>query len=152
MTEAGIDVDFVQDNHSRSTHKGVLRGLHFQRPPAAQTKLIRVTKGAIFDAVVDIRKGSPTFGKWTGLTISASLWNQLLVPAGFAHGFLTLEDEVEVQYKVTAPYRPDLESVIRYDDPAIAIDWPLHGSNPLLSPRDRQASALSDTDLPDEWL
>lgn len=151
MREGGLGADFIQDNHSRSTSRGVLRGLHYQRPPAAQTKLIRVTRGAIFDAVVDLRKGSPTFGRWTGLTLSAALWNQLFVPAGFAHGFLTLEDEVEVQYKVTAPYRPDLEGVIRYDDPSIAIEWPLDGLDPLLSARDREAGPLSEADLPDAW-
>jgi dTDP-4-dehydrorhamnose 3,5-epimerase len=151
MKSSGFDFDFVQDNHSRSTRKGVLRGLHFQRPPAAQTKLIRVTRGAVFDAVVDLRAESATFGRWAGLTLSAALWNQVLVPAGFAHGFLTLEDDVEVQYKVTAPYRPDLEGVIRYDDPALAIDWPLEGLDPLLSERDRTAPLLADADLPNRW-
>lgn len=151
MKAAGHDCDFVQDNHSRSAHRGVLRGLHFQLPPAAQTKLIRVTRGAVFDAVVDLRPQSRTFGQWVGLTISAALWNQLLIPAGFAHGFLTLEDDVEVQYKVSAPYRPDLERVVRFDDPALAIDWPIEGFDLLLSERDRTAPLLADVDLPSRW-
>lgn len=151
LREAGLDVDFVQDNHSRSTRKGVLRGLHYQLPPAAQAKLIRVTHGAIFDAVVDIRRGSPTFGRWVGLTLSAELWNQLLIPVGFAHGLLTLTDDVDVQYKVSMPYRPDLERVIRFDDPSIGIAWPLAGVDPLLAERDRQAPPLVAADLPDSW-
>lgn len=151
MAAAGLDFDFVQDNHSRSARKGVLRGLHYQRPPAAQAKLIRVTRGAVFDAVVDLRAQSPTFGQWAGLTLSAALWNQLLIPAGFAHGFLTLDDDVEVQYKVTAPYRPDLEGVIRYDDPSLAIAWPVEGLDLFLSERDRTAPLLAKADLPSRW-
>jgi dTDP-4-dehydrorhamnose 3,5-epimerase len=151
MQASGLDFDFVQDNHSHSARKGVLRGLHYQRPPAAQAKLIRVTRGAVFDAVVDLRAESATFGQWAGLTLSAVLWNQLLVPAGFAHGFLTLEDDVEVQYKVTTPYRPDLEGLIRYDDPALAIDWPIERLELLLSERDRTAPLLADADLPTRW-
>jgi dTDP-4-dehydrorhamnose 3,5-epimerase len=151
MKASGFDFDFVQENHSWSARKGVLRGLHYQRPPAAQIKLIRVTRGAVFDAVVDLRAESSTFGQWAGLTLSAALWNQLLIPAGFAHGFLTLEDDVEVQYKVTAPYRPDLEGVVRYDDPELAIDWPVGGLDLLLSERDRTAPLLADADLPTLW-
>lgn len=151
MAAAGLEFDFVQDNHSRSARKGVLRGLHYQRPPAAQAKLIRVTRGAVFDAVVDLRAQSPTFGQWAGLTLSAALWNQLLIPAGFAHGFLTLDDDVEVQYKVTAPYRPDLEGVIRYDDPSLAIAWPVEGLDLFLSERDRTAPLLAKADLPSRW-
>lgn len=143
MRAAGLDISFVQDNHSYSAAKGVLRGLHFQLPPAAQKKLVRVSRGSIFDVAVDIRRGSPTFGKWAGLVVSAERWNQILVPEGFAHGFVTLEEHTEVQYKVDAPYRPDLERAIRFDDPEIAIDWPLPPEILTLSAKDREAPLLS---------
>ncbi len=143
FVSAGIELDWVQDNHSMSAAKGVLRGLHYQLPPAAQAKLVRVTRGSIFDVAVDIRRGSPTFGRWVGLTLSADLWNQLLVPAGFAHGFVTLEENVEVQYKVTAPYRPDLDRAIRFDDPAIGIDWPIGGDAVTLSAKDQATWTVS---------
>lgn len=146
MAEAGFDIVFVQDNHSYSAAKGVLRGLHFQIPPAAQYKLIRVSKGSIFDVAVDIRRDSATFGKWDGAVLSADLWNQMLVPPGFAHGFVTLEEHCEVQYKVDAPYRRDLDRAIRFDDPAIAIEWPLSGDAVQLSERDRNAPFLSVVD------
>jgi dTDP-4-dehydrorhamnose 3,5-epimerase len=146
MAEAGLDLSFVQDNHSYSAARGVLRGLHFQLPPFAQDKLVRVSRGAIYDVVVDIRRGSPTFGKWVGLIVSAELWNQLLVPKGFAHGFVTIEDHTEVQYKVTAPYRPDHERTIRFDDPAIGIDWPVAASDVQLSPKDREAPLLAEVE------
>lgn len=144
MAEAGYDLAFVQDNHSFSAAKGVLRGLHFQLPPAAQDKLVRVSRGAIYDVVVDIRSRSPTFGKWVGLVVSAELWNQVFIPRGFAHGFVTIEEDTEVQYKVTAPYRPDLERSIRYDDPEIGIDWPVDASEVQLSAKDRDAPLLRD--------
>ncbi len=143
MAEAGLDIAFVQDNHSYSAAKGVLRGLHFQIAPAAQYKLVRVSRGSIFDVAVDIRRSSPTFGQWIGAVISAELWNQLLVPPGFAHGFVTLEDHCEVQYKVSAPYRPELERAIRFDDPAIGIDWPIASDQLLLSEKDRSAPLLA---------
>jgi dTDP-4-dehydrorhamnose 3,5-epimerase len=143
MAEAGFDLAFVQDNHSYSAEKGVLRGLHFQLPPFAQDKLVRVSRGAIFDVVVDIRRGSPSFGKWVGSLVSAALWNQVLVPKGFAHGFVTVEDHTEVQYKVTAPYRPDQERSIRFDDPAIGIDWPIAAADVQLSAKDREAPLLA---------
>lgn len=146
LAEAGLDLDFVQDNHSFSATRGVLRGLHFQLPPAAQDKLIRVSRGAIFDVAVDIRRESPTFGKWAGLTISAEEWNQILVPKGFAHGFVTLEPDTEVQYKVTGPYRPDLDRAIRFDDPAIGIDWPIAAGQVQLSAKDRAAPLLADVE------
>jgi dTDP-4-dehydrorhamnose 3,5-epimerase len=146
MKEAGFDLDFVQDNHSYSAAKGVLRGLHFQVPPAAQVKLVRVSRGSVFDVAVDLRRDSPTFGKWAGLTLSAEKWNQILVPVGFAHGFVTLEDHTEVQYKVTAPYRADLDRAIRWDDPDIGIDWPVGGDQLELSAKDRAAPSLSATD------
>jgi dTDP-4-dehydrorhamnose 3,5-epimerase len=144
LAAAGIELDFVQDNHSYSAARGVLRGLHYQLPPAAQHKLVRVSRGAVFDVAVDIRSGSPTFGQWAGLVLSAELWNQLLVPIGFAHGFVTLEDHSEVQYKVTAPYRPELERTIRFDDPAIAIDWPVPANQIQLSAKDSAAPLLSN--------
>ena len=144
--QAGIDLEFVQDNHSLSRKRGVLRGLHFQRPPSAQDKLIRVTRGAAFDVAVDIRQGSPTFGRWAAVVLSAAEGNQLLIPKGFAHGFLTIEPDTEVQYKVTAAYDPQCDRAIRFDDPAIAIDWPIEPRLVTLSDRDRDAPLLADTD------
>ena len=144
--EAGIILTFVQDNHSLSRSAGVLRGLHFQRPPAAQDKLVRVTRGSVFDVAVDIRRGSPTFGRWVGITLSSEAWNQLLVPQGFAHGFVTLEPDTEVQYKVTAPYSPEHELSLRFDDPALGIDWPISADRLTLSDKDRSASLLADVD------
>ncbi len=143
MAEAGFDLHFVQDNHSYSRARGVLRGLHFQLPPFAQDKLVRVSRGAIYDVVVDIRPGSRTFGQWIGLVVSAELWNQILIPKGFAHGFLTIEENTEVQYKVTTVYRPDQERTVRFDDPAIGIDWPIPASEVMLSAKDRQAPFLA---------
>jgi dTDP-4-dehydrorhamnose 3,5-epimerase len=144
MGAAGFEIEWVQDNHSFSASKGVLRGLHFQEPPAAQDKLIRVSRGAIFDVAVDIRRGSETFGQWDGAVLSADNWNQMLVPKGFAHGFVTLEDNTEVQYKVSAPYRADLDRAIRYDDPAIGIVWPDVGVLLTLSDKDRRAPLLGE--------
>lgn len=144
FARAGIDIDWVQDNHSRSEEAFVLRGLHFQVAPFAQDKLIRVLRGAIFDVAVDLRKGSPSLGRWTSRILSASAWNQLLVPRGFAHGFLTLEPGVEVAYKVSAPYSPEHDRSLRWNDPAIAIDWPLQGRQPILSAKDRDAPALAE--------
>jgi dTDP-4-dehydrorhamnose 3,5-epimerase len=140
----GVEIGFVQDNHSFSREAGVLRGLHYQEPPAAQAKLVRVIRGAIFDVAVDIRHGSPTFGRWVGLAVSAAAWNQILVPEGFAHGFVTLEPETEVLYKVSAPYSPEHDRGIRFDDPAVGIDWPLAGLTPILSDKDRNAPLLAD--------
>ncbi len=147
MEAAGFEIEWVQDNHSFSASKGVLRGLHFQEPPAAQDKLIRVSRGTIFDVAVDIRRGSQTFGQWDGAVLSAEEWNQMLVPKGFAHGFVTLEENTEVQYKVSAPYRADLDRAIRYDDPAIGIDWPAIGVPLTLSEKDRNAPRLSEINL-----
>ena len=144
MAAAGFETQWVQDNHSFSAGKAVLRGLHYQEAPAAQDKLIRVSRGAVFDVAVDIRRGSPTFGRWDGTILSADEWNQLLVPKGFAHGFVTLEDNTEVQYKVSAPYRADLDRAIRYDDPAIGIEWPDLGVPLTLSDKDRNAPLLSE--------
>lgn len=143
--ESGIAAHFVQDNVSVSRKKGVLRGLHLQIPPAAQAKLVRVARGAIFDVAVDVRPSSPTFARWAGAVVSAEKWNQLFIPEGFAHGFVTLEDDTEVNYKVSAPYTPECERSIRWDDPAIGIEWPLEGP-PVLSEKDRQAPLLADSD------
>jgi dTDP-4-dehydrorhamnose 3,5-epimerase len=141
--EAGLRHEWVQDNHSYSASIGVLRGLHYQAPPFAQDKLVRVIRGSIFDVAVDIRQGSPTFGKWVSLIISSREWNQVLVPKGFAHGFLTLEPHTEVIYKVSTPYSASHERNIRFDDPDIAINWPLIGAAPVISERDLKASAFA---------
>lgn len=144
----GIDTDFVQDNHSRSV-KGVLRGLHFQKEPYAQGKLIRCIRGKIFDVAVDIRKGSPTFGKWVGFELSEENKYLLWIPKGFAHGFLTLSDEAEVIYKVSgAEYNPQSEAGIIWNDPDISINWPLEGIEKIiLSEKDKKLPRLKDTDL-----
>ena len=142
--EAGIDVAFVQDNQSFSAAQGVLRGLHLQTPPYAQDKLVRVTKGRILDVAVDVRHGSPRFGKWVARELSAEAWNQLFVPKGFAHGFLTLEPNTEVIYKVSDFYSPEHEVSIAYNDPDIGIAWPLDGAQPVLSKKDAEAAALKD--------
>ncbi|WP_300974843.1 dTDP-4-dehydrorhamnose 3,5-epimerase [Sphingomonas sp. LHG3406-1] len=146
FAECGIEAAFVQDNHSRSAG-GVLRGLHYQLPPFAQAKLVRVSRGRVFDVAVDIRRSSPTFGQWTGVLLSADEWNQLFVPAGFAHGFLALEDSSEVQYKVSAPYSPDHDRGIRPDDPAIGVEWPLPRDQWLLSAKDQAAPLLAQAEL-----
>ncbi len=141
--KAGIDTDFVQDNHSKST-KGVLRGLHFQKEPFAQGKLVRCIRGKIFDVAVDIRKGSPTFGKWVGFELSDDNKLMLWIPKGFAHGFLTLSDEAEVIYKVSGgEYAPDYDAGIRWNDPDIGIKWPLDGE-PILSEKDKKAPLLRE--------
>ena len=135
------DVSFVQDNHSRSS-KNVLRGLHFQLPPKAQGKLIRVVAGAIFDVAVDMRRSSPNFGRWTGVELSAENKRQLWIPEGFAHGFLTLSDSAEVLYKASDFYSPADEGSVVWNDPTIAIQWPLEGE-PLLSGKDAAAPSLA---------
>ena len=142
--EAGLDLDFVQDNHSVSTARGVVRGLHYQLPPHAQDKLVRVVRGAIFDVAVDIRSDSPSFGKWVGIELSADKWNQLLVPKGYAHGFQTLEPDTEVLYKVSNYYSPGHEISMLWNDPALAIDWPSGGSEPILSPRDEAGLRIAE--------
>ncbi len=144
--ENGIAVDFVQDNHSVSSQTGTLRGLHFQTPPFAQDKLVRVTRGSVFDVAVDIRQGSPTFGKWVGVTLSAKEWNQLFVPAGYAHGFVTLEENTEFLYKVSTPYSKENDRSIRFDDPAFGIEWPLEASKLVLSDKDKNAPFAADID------
>ncbi|CAN7655921.1 dTDP-4-dehydrorhamnose 3,5-epimerase [Bosea sp. LjRoot237] len=133
---AGISAVFVQDNQSLSAARGVVRGLHFQAPPAAQAKLIRVLKGAIFDVMVDIRVGSPSYGKWCAATLTADGAEQLFVPRGFAHGFCTLEPDTEVVYKVDGPYAPQTEGGIAWNDPDLAIDWPVSAAEAQLSGKD----------------
>lgn len=141
---AGIPAEWVQDNQSFSAQNGVLRGLHVQLAPDAQHKLIRVLRGSIFDVAVDVRPSSPDFGKWVSCILSAEAFNQLYIPKGFAHGFLTLEPDVDVFYKVSAPYMPGSERAIAWNDPALAIDWPLQsGQVPLLSAKDAAAPRLS---------
>lgn len=144
---AGIDLNFVQDNQSYSAAKGVVRGLHYQLAPFAQDKLVRVIRGAILDVAVDIRKSSPTFGKWVSLEVSAEKWNQILVPKGFAHGFITLTENTEVIYKVTDYYSPEHDRSIRFDDPAIGIDWPVPASGVQLSDKDQKAPLFADADV-----
>jgi dTDP-4-dehydrorhamnose 3,5-epimerase len=139
----GEELQFVQDNHSRSL-RGVLRGLHFQRPPHAQGKLVRVTAGAVFDVAVDIRRDSPTFGRWVGAELSADNHRQLWIPAGLAHGFLVLSESADFLYKATDYYAPQAEAAIRWDDPDLAIDWPDTGAPVSLSGKDAAAIWLRD--------
>ena len=141
---AGAHVDFVQDNHSKSS-RNVLRGLHYQLPPKAQGKLVRVVQGEVFDVAVDLRKNSKTFGQWVGETLSAENKKQLWIPAGFAHGFLTLSDTAEFLYKTTDYYSPAHERCIRWDDAQLAIDWPMQGA-PSLSAKDAVAPLFADAE------
>ena len=144
----GQAVTFVQDNHSRS-QRGVLRGLHYQLPPHAQGKLVRVMRGSAFDVAVDIRRGSVTFGHWFGATLDATSHRQMWIPAGFAHGFLALEDDTHFLYKTTDYYARDCERAIAWNDPAIGIDWPLPlAAAPRLAPKDATAPALAAAELP----
>jgi dTDP-4-dehydrorhamnose 3,5-epimerase len=137
----GYEVNFVQDNHSRSA-KGVLRGLHYQQPPHAQGKLVRVTQGAVFDVAVDIRKGSPTYTMWVGVQLSGGNHKQLWIPPGMAHGFLVLSDSADFHYKTTEYYAPQAEACVRWDEPKLCIAWPLHGIEPVMSAKDAAASGL----------
>lgn len=145
LKQKGLNYHFVQDNHSYSAKKGTIRGLHYQLNPKAQTKLIRCTKGAIYDVAVDIRKGSPTYGKWFGIELSEENKKQLLIPKGFAHGFLTLTDDVEVQYKVDEFYSPKNDRGIIWNDPEINIHWPLT-VQPILSEKDQNAPLLRNAE------
>lgn len=138
---AGLDLSFVQDNHSRS-QKGVLRGLHFQNP-GPQGKLVRVTNGAVFDVAVDLRASSPTFGQWVGVELSAANQRMFWVPEGFAHGFLTLEDDTDFLYKCTAPYAPQSEYTLAWNDPAVGIAWPGAGFDPIISEKDARGLSLA---------
>ena len=146
-TEMGIDVEFVQDNHSLSYDVETLRGLHFQMPPHAQGKLVRCGRGAFFDVAVDIRRGSPTYGQWVGYELSAKNGHQLYVPIGFAHGFVALVPGSEIVYKCSDYYAPETEGTLRWDDPDISIEWPLKGT-PILSEKDAIAPLLKDFESP----
>lgn len=143
---AGIDDDFVQDNHSLSRAVGTVRGLHFQAPPHAQAKLIRCISGRIWDVAVDVRRGSPTFGQWQAAELSAENGHQLYIPTGFAHGFVTLEPDSEVAYKASALYAPETEGGLRWDDPSLGIGWPLPGA--IVSEKDAVLPTLADLDSP----
>jgi dTDP-4-dehydrorhamnose 3,5-epimerase len=136
--DSGIHLNFVQDNHSLSAAPGTLRGLHYQSPPFAQDKLVRVVRGRILDVAIDLRCASPTFGKWVAAEISAGKWNQILVPVGFAHGVCTLEPDTEIIYKVSNFYSPAHDFGIRWDDPALAIPWPFPKEQLMLSEKDKQ--------------
>jgi dTDP-4-dehydrorhamnose 3,5-epimerase len=144
LAAAGITANFVQDNHSLSAEKGVVRGLHYQLPPMAQDKLLRVVHGKILDIAVDVRRSSPTFGQSVSVILSAENWKQLFVPAGFAHGFVTLEPNTEVLYKVTNYYSPEHERAIRWNDPELGIDWGIDQASAILSPRDRLHPLLKE--------
>lgn len=141
---AGLDLTFVQDNHSRS-RKGVLRGLHFQNP-APQGKLVRVVNGAVYDVAVDLRRSSPNFGKWVGVELSAANKRLFWVPEGFAHGFLTLEDNTDFLYKCTTPYAPANEHSLAWDDPTVGIEWPIGGMDLQISAKDQVGKALADVE------
>ena len=145
--EYGITSDFCQDNHSLSRQAGTIRGLHFQRAPYAQAKLVRCLKGRIFDVAVDVRKTSPTFGQWLGAELTATAGEQLFIPAGYAHGFLTLEDDSEVAYKVDAYYAPEADGGIAWNDSFIGIEWPLDCLSPLLSEKDMILPMLKDSEV-----
>jgi dTDP-4-dehydrorhamnose 3,5-epimerase len=144
LARSGVNAPFVQDNHVHSTQKGVLRGLHFQLPPHAQGKLIRCTRGAILDVGVDIRVGSPSYGKHVAVELSPANWHQLWVPPGFAHGYITLVDDCEVIYRVTDYYAPECDRGIAWDDPALGIDWRFSASEIITSDRDRRHPRLAD--------
>lgn len=149
--EAGITHDFIQDNHSLSVEPGVLRGLHFQTPGKDQTKLIRATTGVIYDVVVDIRVGSPTYGKWEGFILSEYNHRQLLVPKGFAHGFMTLTQNCNVQYKVDEYYSQEHDGGIAFDDPDLAITWPMPIEKAILSEKDKHHPTLAEFNNPFVW-
>ena len=149
MGDAGLNFDWVQDNHSLSMQAGTVRGLHFQSPPHAQDKLVRCGRGALFDVAVDIRRGSPTYGKWVGYDLSCENGRQLLIPAGFLHGFATLEPETEIIYKCSDYYAPESDGAVRFD--SLDIDWKLSGLEPVLSEKDVAAPAFADFRSPFVW-
>jgi dTDP-4-dehydrorhamnose 3,5-epimerase len=151
LAAQGIELDFVQDNHSFSADRGTIRGLHFQAPPFAQDKLVRVAQGSMLDVAVDIRRGSPTYGKFVSAVISAEAWNQILVPVGFAHAFCTLEPDTVVIYKVSNFYAPDYDFGLLWNDPDIGIDWPVAEAEATLSDKDRKQPRLREIDSPFEY-
>ncbi len=140
----GVEDNFVQTNHVYSKGKGVLRGLHFQKPPFAQAKLVRVIRGAIYDVAVDLRLGSKSYGNWLGVELSAENWKQLYIPAGFAHGYVTLEEDTDVEYKVSECYHPEADSGLAWDDEDLAIDWNLGGITPVMSEKDLVNQSFSE--------
>lgn len=148
MEAAGLVFDWVQDNHSHSVETGTVRGLHYQAPPMAQTKLVRVARGAVLDVAVDVRKGSPDFGKWVAEELSEANGAQLLVPKGFLHGFVTLTPGTDVLYKVDAFYSGEHDGAVRFDDPDLAVDWGIDPSTAVLSDKDARAPRLADWDSP----
>ena len=143
-SRAGIETLFVQDNHSVSEFSGTVRGLHYQSPPQAQAKLVRCGRGSLFDVAVDIRIGSPTYGQWHGEVLSSENGRQLYIPAGFAHGFMTLEDDTEIVYKCSDFYAPECEGAVRFDDPDISIEWPQIDGSAIISEKDMRANMLRD--------
>jgi dTDP-4-dehydrorhamnose 3,5-epimerase len=143
-SQVGLQLEFIQDNQSLSRPRGVVRGLHFQVPPFAQTKLMRVVHGKILDVAVDIRHGSPTFGRFVAAVLSADQWNQMLIPKGFAHGFCTLEPDTEVLYKVDTFYEASRDRGLLWNDPEVGIEWPVEGDSAILSERDRHHPRLSE--------
>ncbi len=148
LKSQGIDIDFVQDNHSLSRPVGTVRGLHYQSPPHAQDKLVRCGAGVVFDVAVDARAGSPTYGKWVGVELSAENGRQLLIPKGFLHGFVTRVPNSELLYKCSDVYAPDCDGAVRFDDPDLAIDWGMDMSAAILSDKDRRAQAFADFKSP----
>ncbi|NRB05480.1 MAG: dTDP-4-dehydrorhamnose 3,5-epimerase [Rhodobacteraceae bacterium] len=151
FSEAGLHRDWAQDNQSHSRAAFTLRGLHFQRPPFAQAKLVRCLQGAIYDVAVDIQVGSPTFGQWIGVELRAETYQQLFIPEGFAHGFVTLTPDAVVSYKASAAYSPAHEGILCWDCPDIAIEWPISGVDPILNDRDAQAPTLAALQSPFEF-
>lgn len=149
MEQAGLGQDWVQDNHSLSRQAGTVRGLHFQAPPHAQAKLVRCARGALFDVAVDARRGAPTYGHWVGYALSAENGRQMLIPAGFLHGFATLQPETEIIYKCSDYYAPDCDGAVRYD--SLGIDWGLGKLEPVLSEKDASAPAFADFESPFVW-
>ena len=148
MSAAGLDYAFVQDNHSMSAQRGTLRGLHFQSPPHAQAKLVRCGRGRLWDVAIDVRKGSETYGQWVGIELSHENGRQLMIPAGFLHGFVTLEDDTEIIYKCTDFYAPDCDGAVAWD--TCGIDWPLEG-DPVISEKDAKAQSFDAFDTPFAW-
>ncbi|MET4102624.1 dTDP-4-dehydrorhamnose 3,5-epimerase [Roseovarius sp. MBR-78] len=151
MADAGFDIDFVQDNHSLSAQAGTVRGLHYQAPPHAQAKLVRCGRGRLFDVAVDIRRGSPAFGRWFGVELSFDNGRQLLIPAGFLHGFVTREPDTEIVYKCSDYYAPECDGAVRFDDPDLGIDWGLGGKAAILSEKDARAPAFAAFESPFDW-
>lgn len=148
LREAGMEIDFVQDNHSLSVERGTVRGLHFQIPPYAQDKLVRVVRGSVFDVAVDLRRDSPTYGRHAAVVLSAESWSQLLVPIGFAHGFMTLDPDTELIYKVSNYYSPEHDKGLLWNDPALGIRWPIPEDRAILSDKDRAQPGFAEITTP----